>query len=66
MDTIVINDKRFVIEKCNKCCDECLFNINGDYPPHYCVRTRCFNFIVIREVNVIDKIKMWLKKKIKK
>lgn len=71
MDTIVINNKTFVIKKCHESCDKCLFYHNSNYPsyPHYnyfCVKTKCYNFIVIREVNVIDKIKMWFKKKIKK
>lgn len=65
MDTIVVNDKTFVVKECNERCDKCLFHSNK-YPSLYCVKTRCAQFIVIREVNVIDKIRMWLKKKIKK
>lgn len=68
METIVINGKRFVIKKCNRVCNKCLFYHNSSYtnPTYYCVMTPCFDFIVIREVNVIDKIRMWFKKKIKK
>lgn len=73
MDTIVINNKRFVIKKWNyintgNLCNKCLFNHNSNYPnpSYYCLMTKCYDFIVIREVNVIDRIRLWLKKKIKK
>ena len=68
METIVINNKRFVIKKCNKLCNKCLFYHDSDYPnpSYHCCMTRCYDFIVIREVNVIDRIRMWFKKKIKK
>ncbi len=68
MDTIVIKDKTFVIKKCTAYCHKCLFYPSNNYPNPgpYCLRTRCYDFIVIREVNVIDKIRIWLKKKIKK
>lgn len=68
MDTIVIDGKTFVIKKCISNCDNCLFCHNNNYPnqSYYCVMTKCDDFIVIREVNVIDKIRLWFKKKIKK
>jgi hypothetical protein len=68
MDTIVIKDKRFVIKKGNDYCGKCLFNHNSNYPNsgYHCIMTKCHDFIVIREVNVIDRIRLWLKKKIKK
>lgn len=69
MDTIVIDSKRFVIRKYDNymCCHKCLFYFRNNYPNsrHYCRKTKCDCFIVIREVNVIDKIRIWLKKKIK-
>lgn len=73
METIVINNKRFVIKKCNNphkdyLCNKCLFYHGSNYnnQSYYCVMTKCYDFIVIREVNMIDKIRLWLKKKIKK
>lgn len=68
METIVINNKTFVIKKGKDFCHKCLFNYNNNYPNsgYYCVMTKCYNFVVIREANVIDKIRMWFKKKIKK
>ena len=71
METIVINGKRFVIRKFKNhhnnynLCNKCLFYHNSKYhnPSYHCVMTKCYDFIVIREVNVIDKIKMWFKKK---
>lgn len=67
METIVVNGKTFVIRKCNECSDKCLFH-NNNYPraTYYCFMTKCYDFVVIREVNVIDRIKIWFKKKIKK
>ena len=73
METIEINNKRFVIRKINNpnkynLCNECLFHYNSSYPhqTYYCVMTKCYDFIVIREVNMIDKIRLLFKKKIKK
>lgn len=72
METIVINNKRFVIKKCNprkyNLCNKCLFYHNSNYhnPSYYCAVTKCYDFIVIREVNVIDKIKIWFKNMIKR
>lgn len=68
MDTIVIDNKRFVIKKCNRICNKCLFYRDSNYinPSYYCAMTKCYDFVVIREVNVIDRMKMWFKKKIKK
>jgi len=68
METIKVNNKTFVIKKCKDCCSKCLFNCGSKYPDNYCycLQTFCSGFIVIREANVIDKIKTWLKKKIKK
>lgn len=68
METIVINNKTFVIKKCNDYCSKCLFYHNSDYPnpSYHCVMTKCYDFVVIREVNVIDRIRLLLKKKIKK
>ena len=68
METIVINDKIFVVKECHKLCSDCLFNHNNNYPnkERFCISTKCYNFIVIREANVIDRIRMWFKKKIKK
>lgn len=67
METIVINKKTFVIRKGDYYCNKCLFYHDSKYPnpSYHCVMTRCYDFIVIREVNVIDKIRLWLKKKIK-
>lgn len=71
METIVINDKTFVIRKGNDLCNKCLFYRNSKYPNahRYCLKTKCIGFItfiIIREANIIDKIRLWLKKKIKK
>ena len=68
METIVINKKTFLIKKSNRFCNKCLFYHNSKYPnpSYYCLMTKCYDFIVIREANVIDKIRMWFKKKIKK
>jgi len=73
MNTIVIDNKEFVIRRFNNphkdnVCHKCLFYHNSNYsnPSYYCVSTKCYDFIVIREVNVIDKIRMWFQKKIKK
>ena len=68
METIVIRDKRFVIRRSNDYCSKCLFRHDSNYPnpSYHCLMTQCYDFIVIREVNVIDKIKLWFKKKIKK
>ena len=68
METIVINNKRFVIKKCNDYCNKCLFYHGNNYPnsSNHCLKTRCADFIVIREVNVIDRIRLWLKNKINK
>lgn len=67
METIVINDKTFVIKECHKYCNDCLFNHNSNYPnkEQFCLTIKCYNFIVIREVNLIDKIILWLKRKMK-
>lgn len=64
METTVINGKRFVIKKGNNC-DKCLFRYDGGYtkPAYHCYITKCYDFIVIREVNVIDKIRLWFNKK---
>lgn len=68
MDTIVVNGKTFVIKKGNDDCDKCLFHYSKKYSNgrHYCRKTKCDDCIVIREANVIDKIRMLFKKKIKK
>lgn len=68
MDTIVVNGKTFVVKKGNDFCHKCLFCHGNDYPNQssYCLKTKCNDFVVIREANVIDRIRMWLKKKIKK
>ncbi len=69
MDTIKLEDKEYVIKKTKYfLCNKCLFHYNSGYPnaEYCCLMTKCYDFIVIREVNAKDKIRMWLKKKINK
>lgn len=68
METIVINNKTFVISEHNDSCHKCLFSHYNNYPNSgsYCCKTKSADFIVIREANVIDKTRMLFKKKINK
>ena len=75
METIKINDKTFVIKKSNNpnkyaICKKCLFYHGNNYPnsEYYCLMTKCYDFDVIREVkpNLIQRIRLWFKKKINK
>ena len=65
MDTIKLQGKEYVINKTNRfLCNKCLFYHGNGYPNAECccLMTKCYDFIVIREVNVIDRIIIWLKK----
>lgn len=71
MDTIVVNDKMYEIYK-HKSCNGCIFYrkkndksicIDNDKIGSECVDE---DFVYIREIKFFERIKIWLKKKIKK